>query len=99
MADPTVVAVLGPTATGKSALALVLAERYDGEIISCDSTVVSLMQMGGISQREPFRARNENFRARVRWLGLRPWMIAHYVREVATLARGRFDRFVEKLLK
>jgi len=38
--DPTVVAVLGPTATGKSALALVLAERYDGEIINCDSTAV-----------------------------------------------------------
>jgi tRNA dimethylallyltransferase len=35
-----VVAILGPTATGKSALALALAERYDGEIINCDSTAV-----------------------------------------------------------
>ena len=34
------VAVLGPTATGKSALGLALAERYDGEIINCDSTAV-----------------------------------------------------------
>jgi tRNA dimethylallyltransferase len=34
------VAVLGPTATGKSALALALAERFDGEIINCDSTAV-----------------------------------------------------------
>ena len=34
------VAVLGPTATGKSALAVTLAERYRGEIISCDSTAV-----------------------------------------------------------
>jgi tRNA dimethylallyltransferase len=34
------VAVLGPTATGKSALALALAERYGGEIINCDSTAV-----------------------------------------------------------
>jgi tRNA dimethylallyltransferase len=32
--------VLGPTATGKSTLALALAERYGGEIISCDSTAV-----------------------------------------------------------
>jgi len=32
--------VLGPTATGKSALALALAERYGGEIINCDSTAV-----------------------------------------------------------
>jgi tRNA dimethylallyltransferase len=34
------VAVLGPTATGKSGLAIALAERYRGEIISCDSTAV-----------------------------------------------------------
>jgi tRNA dimethylallyltransferase len=35
-----VLAVLGPTASGKSALALSLAARYRGEIISCDSTAV-----------------------------------------------------------
>jgi tRNA dimethylallyltransferase len=34
------VAVLGPTASGKSALGLWLAERYGGEIVSCDSTAV-----------------------------------------------------------
>jgi len=34
------VAVLGPTASGKSALGLALAERYGGEIINCDSTAV-----------------------------------------------------------
>src|SRR5262245_21865285 len=33
-------AVLGPTATGKSALALILAERLGGEIVNCDSTAV-----------------------------------------------------------
>jgi tRNA dimethylallyltransferase len=37
---PRVVAVLGPTATGKSALALAIAERFDGEIVNCDSTAV-----------------------------------------------------------
>ena len=37
---PIVVAVLGPTASGKSALSLALAERYGGEIINCDSTAV-----------------------------------------------------------
>jgi tRNA dimethylallyltransferase len=35
-----VLAVLGPTATGKSSLALMLAERLDGEIVNCDSTAV-----------------------------------------------------------
>jgi tRNA dimethylallyltransferase len=38
--SPRVVAVLGSTATGKSALALALAERFGGEIINCDSTAV-----------------------------------------------------------
>ena len=33
-------AVLGPTATGKSALGIALAERFGGEIVSCDSTAV-----------------------------------------------------------
>ena len=37
---PIVLAVLGPTASGKSALGLALAERYLGEIINCDSTAV-----------------------------------------------------------
>jgi tRNA dimethylallyltransferase len=34
------VAILGPTATGKSALALALAEEHGGEIVNCDSTAV-----------------------------------------------------------
>jgi tRNA dimethylallyltransferase len=37
---PIVLAVLGPTASGKSALGLALAERHRGEIINCDSTAV-----------------------------------------------------------
>jgi len=37
---PRVVAVLGPTATGKSALGLAIAERFGGEIVNCDSTAV-----------------------------------------------------------
>jgi len=40
MVDRTsvVLAVVGPTASGKSALGLALAQRYGGEVISCDST-------------------------------------------------------------
>jgi len=37
---PRVLAVLGPTASGKSSLSLSLAESLDGEIINCDSTAV-----------------------------------------------------------
>ena len=34
---PTVLVIAGPTASGKTALAVELAGRYDGEIISADS--------------------------------------------------------------
>jgi tRNA dimethylallyltransferase len=37
---PLVLAVLGPTASGKTALGLTLAEQHGGEIINCDSTAV-----------------------------------------------------------
>ena len=37
---PRLVAIVGPTATGKSALGIALAERFGGEIVSCDSTAV-----------------------------------------------------------
>jgi tRNA dimethylallyltransferase len=38
--DPTLVVLTGPTAVGKSALALVLAERFGAEIVSADSRLV-----------------------------------------------------------
>ncbi|HEX2344403.1 MAG TPA: tRNA (adenosine(37)-N6)-dimethylallyltransferase MiaA [Vicinamibacterales bacterium] len=40
MTGQTLVAILGPTASGKSALGIALAERHNGEIVSCDSTAV-----------------------------------------------------------
>lgn len=33
-------AILGPTASGKTALSLVLAEKFDGEIVNCDSVAM-----------------------------------------------------------
>jgi tRNA dimethylallyltransferase len=40
MARPRLVAIVGPTAAGKSALGIALAKRFDGEVVSCDSTAV-----------------------------------------------------------
>ena len=37
MSKHRILAVVGSTASGKSALALALAERLNGEIVSCDS--------------------------------------------------------------
>ncbi|HEX9093880.1 MAG TPA: tRNA (adenosine(37)-N6)-dimethylallyltransferase MiaA [Coriobacteriia bacterium] len=39
-APPRLVAIVGPTATGKSALGIALAQRLGGEVVSCDSTAV-----------------------------------------------------------
>jgi tRNA dimethylallyltransferase len=38
--DPLLVVVLGPTASGKTALSLELAERFNGEIVNCDSVAM-----------------------------------------------------------
>lgn len=38
--DPLLVVVLGPTASGKTALSLTLAEKFQGEIVNCDSVAI-----------------------------------------------------------
>ena len=38
--DPLLVVILGPTASGKTSLSLSLAQRFDGEIVSCDSVAL-----------------------------------------------------------
>ncbi len=38
--EPLVVVVLGPTAGGKTALALAIARRFHGEIVNCDSVAM-----------------------------------------------------------
>src|SRR5579859_2825361 len=38
--SPLLVAVLGPTGSGKTALALAIAEHFHGEIVNCDSVAV-----------------------------------------------------------
>jgi tRNA dimethylallyltransferase len=38
--QPLLVVILGPTASGKTALSLALAEKFDGEIVNCDSVAM-----------------------------------------------------------
>ena len=38
--DPLLVVVLGPTGSGKSALAIHLAQQFSGEVVSCDSVAI-----------------------------------------------------------
>jgi tRNA dimethylallyltransferase len=56
--DPLAVIILGPTASGKTALSLALAERFNGEIVSCDSVAVYRgMELGTAKPSKEERAR------------------------------------------
>jgi tRNA dimethylallyltransferase len=88
------VSILGPTASGKSALGLALAERLDGEIVACDSQQVYLgMDIGTAKPTAAERRRvphhgldlcrpDESFHA-ARWAAL----ARAAIKEI--LARGR----------
>lgn len=55
---PKILAIVGPTASGKSALAEALAERLSGEIVSCDSMQIYRgMDIGTAKPDEKARAR------------------------------------------
>ena len=56
--EPLVVLLLGPTGSGKTALSLSLAERFGGEIVSCDSVAVYRgMDLGSAKPTAAERAR------------------------------------------
>src|SRR5450755_4582905 len=38
--EPLLVVILGPTGSGKSALAITLAQQFAGEVVSCDSVAI-----------------------------------------------------------
>jgi len=52
--DPLVVVVLGPTASGKTALALAIARRFGGEIVNCDS--IAMYREFEVGTAKPTRA-------------------------------------------
>jgi tRNA dimethylallyltransferase len=55
---PLVVILLGPTGSGKTALSLALAERFNGEVVSCDSVAVYRgMELGTAKPTREERAR------------------------------------------
>lgn len=56
--DPLLVVLLGSTASGKTALSLALAEKFNGEIVSCDSVAVYRgMEIGTAKPSRVERAR------------------------------------------
>jgi tRNA dimethylallyltransferase len=56
--DHPLVVILGPTASGKTALSLALAERFAGEIVNCDSVAIYReLVIGTAKPSPPERAR------------------------------------------
>ena len=53
-AEPLLVVILGPTGSGKSALAIALAQEFNGEVVNCDS--VAIYRHFEIGTAKPTRA-------------------------------------------
>ena len=89
---PSAIAVMGPTASGKTALALAWAERIGGEIVSVDSALVYRgLDIGAAKPSAAERARVPHH-----LLDLRdPW-VPYSAAEFATEARSAIDAIVAR---
>jgi tRNA dimethylallyltransferase len=84
--EPLLVVVLGPTASGKTALSLALAERFDGEIVNCDS--VAMYREFDIGTAKP----NASERARA------PHHLLDYVAPTSHITAGEYARQARQVL-
>jgi len=85
--DPLLVVVLGPTASGKTALSLALAERFHGEIVNCDS--VAMYREFEIGTAKPTAAE----RARV------PHHLLDFVGPSSYITAGEYSRLAREVLQ
>ena len=85
--DPLVVVVLGPTASGKTALALAIARRFGGEIVNCDS--VAMYREFEIGTAKPSAAE----RAEV------PHHLVDCVDPLADVSAGEYARQARQILR
>ena len=85
--EPLVVVVLGPTASGKTALALAIARRFHGEIVNCDS--VAMYREFEIGTAKP----NAAERAEV------PHHLLDCVDPLADISAGEYARKARQILR
>ena len=85
--EPLVVVVLGPTASGKTALALAIARRFGGEIVNCDS--VAMYREFEIGTAKPSAAE----RAEV------PHHLLDCVDPLADVSAGEYARQARRILR
>jgi tRNA dimethylallyltransferase len=85
--EPLVVVVLGPTASGKTALALAIARRFRGEIVNCDS--VAMYREFEIGTAKPSAAE----RAEI------PHHLLDCVDPLADVSAGEYARQARRILR
>ena len=86
------VVIAGPTASGKTALALALAERFGGEIVSCDSVAVYRgMEIGTAKPTLEERARVPHHMIDIAWPD-EPCTAGDYSRLARESLRGISER-------
>lgn len=84
---PLAVILLGPTGSGKTALSMALAERFGGEIVSCDSVAVYRgMEVGTAKPTKEERARV-------------PHHLIDVVEPDVPFAAGEYSRLARKALQ
>ncbi len=84
--DPLLLVVLGPTASGKTALAVALAERFRGEVVNCDS--VAMYREFEIGTAKPSAAE----RARA------PHHLLDFVDPIGYITAGEYARLARQAL-
>jgi tRNA dimethylallyltransferase len=85
--EPLVVVALGPTASGKTALALAIARRFGGEIVNCDS--VAMYREFEIGTAKPSAAE----RAEI------PHHLLDCVDPLADVSAGEYARQARRILR
>jgi tRNA dimethylallyltransferase len=85
--EPLLVVVLGPTASGKTALSLALAERFQGEIVNCDS--IAMYREFEIGTAKP----NAEERARA------PHHLLDFVEPTGYITAGEYARRARPVLQ
>ncbi len=85
--EPLLVVVLGPTASGKTSLAMVIARRFRGEIVNCDS--VAMYREFEIGTAKPSAAERSEI----------PHHLLDYVDPLADVSAGEYARQARTALR
>ncbi len=85
--EPLLAVILGPTASGKTALSLALAKQFDGEIVNCDS--VAMYREFDIGTAKP----SQSERAQA------PHRLFDYVEPTQDVTAGEYARQAREVLE